>query len=118
MTDNGVWEFVKIPSPSPKYVNTTWEFTCKSLGDGTIDKFKARLCAKGYTQIKGVDFNETFAPVVRAATLRFQFADAVRRRLKVHQLDFDAAFLQSHVDGNIYMRPPPGVVCPLSLIHI
>ena len=49
---------------------------------------------------------------MRAATLRFQLADAVRRKLRVHQVDFDAAFLQANVDGDIYLRPPPGVNCP------
>ena len=112
MTDNSVWEIVRAPSPSPKLVNTAWVFKCKSRADGMIDKFKARLCAKGYTQVKGVDFNETFAPVNRAPTLRFQLADAVRRRLHLDQIDFEAAFLQSPIDGDVYLRTPPGVRCP------
>ena len=85
---------------------------CKSNADGSIDKFKARLCAKGYTQVQGVDFNETFAPVVRGPTLRFQLADAVRRGLTLDQIDFEAAFLQSPIDGDVYLRAPAGTKVP------
>lgn len=112
MEDNEVWEITKAPLPMPKLVNTMWVFKCKSNADGSIDKFKARLCAKGYTQVQGVDFNETFAPVVRGPTLRFQLADAVRRGLTLDQIDFEAAFLQSPIDGDVYLRAPAGTKVP------
>ena len=73
---------------------------------------KARLCAKGFTQIKGISFNETYAPVVRAASLRFQLADATRRRLKLDQVDFASAFLQCPIDGEVWLRCPGGVDVP------
>ena len=61
---------------------------------------------------QGVDFNETFAPVVRGPTLRFQLADAVRRGLTLDQIDFEAAFLQSPIDGDVYLRAPAGTKVP------
>jgi hypothetical protein len=68
--------------------------------------FKSRLCCRGFLQRLGVDYNETFAPVVQAASLRIQLADAVRRKLHLAQIDFDAAFLQSKIDGDIYVKSP------------
>ena len=59
-----------------------------------------------FLQRLGVDYNETFAPVVQAASLRIQLADAVRRKLHLAQIDFDAAFLQSKIDGDIYLKSP------------
>ena len=112
MTDGEVWEVSRCPSPRPRCVDTVWVWKVKSKKDGTVDKLKARLCCRGFTQIYGQDYNETFAPVVRAASLRFQLADAVRRKLHLDQIDFAAAFLQSPIDGDVYLKPPPGINVP------
>ena len=111
MFDNGVWKKCKLP-PGQSTVGTVWVWKAKSTADGAIERFKARLCAQGFSQKFGVNYNSTFSPVVRGSTLRFQIADAVVRGMKLVQLDFKSAFLQSPIDGEVYLRPPRGVPVP------
>ena len=113
MFDNGVWKKCKLP-PGQSTVGTVWVWKAKSTADGAIERFKARLCAQGFSQKFGVNYNSTFSPVVRGSTLRFQIADAVVRGMKLVQLDFKSAFLQSPIDGEVYLRPPRGVPVPNS----
>ena len=75
-----------------------------STADGAIDRFKIRLVARGFSQIHGVDYFQTFAPVVRGATFRLQMADAVQRGLTKKQIDFTAAFLQAPIDGDVFLK--------------
>ena len=113
MFDNGVWEMVKLPNdPTINLVDTKLVFKCKALSNGLIDRFRSRLVARGFTQIEGIDYWQTFAPVVRGASFRLQICDAVRRGLKLYQMDFKSAFLQSPIDGEIYIKPPPQVKVP------
>ena len=78
---------VKLPDdPTINLVDTKLVFKCKANSDGSIERFKARLVARGFTQVEGVDYWQTFAPVVRGASFRLQMCDAVRRKLKVYQL--------------------------------
>jgi len=69
MMRNHVWELVDLPS-GRKSIGNKWVFKIKRRADGMIDKFKAQLVAKGFTQIEGVDYKETFSPVVRIASIR------------------------------------------------
>jgi len=114
MRDNEVWEVARIPATRPRCVDTVWVFKVKSKKSGLIDKFKSRLCCRGFSQVYGTDYTETFAPVVRSPTLRFQLVDAVRRTCKLYlgQLDFQAAFLQPAIDGDVWLKPPPGIKVP------
>ena len=105
MTDNGVWEIVPIPPDGvDNFVDTKFVFKCKAVSDGSIDKFKVRLVAHGFTQIHNVDYWGTYASVVRGPTFRMQMADAVQRGLTREQIDFDAAFLQADIHGHVYLK--------------
>jgi hypothetical protein len=77
---------------------TTWAFKCKRYPDGTIRKFKARFCARGDRQIEGVDFFETFAPVVNWTTVRLLLVVSIILGLKTCQADYTAAFVQAPID--------------------
>ena len=73
MARNKVWELVDLP-PQRKSIRNKWVFKIKRRTDGSIDKFKTRLVAKRFTEIKGVDYEETFSPVVRSASIRLLLA--------------------------------------------
>ena len=104
---NNTWIPVK-PSPEMNLVGSRWVFAIKHDANGNIAKYKARLVAQGFSQIHGIDFEETYAPVVRYDSLRLLLRFATLRGYHVHQMDFDTAYLNSLLEEDIYMRGPPG----------
>ena len=106
-----VYEVVK-PPPGAKIMDSKWVFVVKYNVDKTVDKFKARLCAKGFTSIPGVHHNETFAPTASYAAARMMFALAATCNAEIDQMDVSGAFLYGDLDEEIYMRPPPGLEEP------
>ena len=83
-------------------------FKIKRNAKNEPEKYKARLVAKGYNQEYGIDYNETFAPVVKVQTLRILFAIAANNDLKIHQVDINTAFLNGNLDEEVYVENPPG----------
>ena len=83
-------------------------YKIKYNNDRSIDRYKARLVVRGFTQKEGIDFNETFAPVAKYSSLRILFAHATALGQKVLQLDIKTAFLYGELDETIYMRQPDG----------
>ena len=77
--------------------------------DGSLDKLKARLVARGFSQVCGVDYSDTFAPTVRFDTLRLFMVIVALEDLECHQIDVNNAFTESFLKEKIYMQPPPGV---------
>ena len=114
MVDADVWEVVRAPSSGvDNFVDTKFIFKVKSTALGDIDRFKVRFVARGFSQVHGVDYFQTFAPVVRGATFRLQMADAVQRGLTKKQIDFTAAFLQAPIDGDVFLKLDP--VCGVNV---
>jgi hypothetical protein len=105
---NGTWELVRLPR-GRRAVTSRWVFKLKLLADGTVDKFKARLCARGFTQRRGVDYAETFSPVARYDTIRAVLAMAAELGMVVHQLDVYTAFLNGELEEEVYMVVPDGL---------
>ena len=100
----------KVISELPKgrkAVGSKWIFKVKINADGSL-KYKARLVAKGYSQTEGVDFKETFAPVVKYKSLRLLLAVANERDMHVHQMDVTTAYLNGDLEEEIYMKSPSG----------
>ena len=105
----GAWEVVDRPK-NANVLDSTWAFKIKRYPDGLIKKFKARFCARGDQQLEGVDFFETYAPVVQWTTVRLMLTLEVLLKLKSKQGDVTAAFLHADLgpDENIYVNMPLG----------
>ncbi|CAL2273056.1 unnamed protein product [Prunus armeniaca] len=104
---NSTWEMVERPGNKP-VVSVRWIFKTKLNLDGSIQKHKTRLVAKGYTQKPEVDFNETFAPVARLDIIRTLIALATQKNWKLFQLDVKSAFLNGVLKEEAYIEQPEG----------
>lgn len=98
---NDVWDLVELPKDC-KTIGSKWVFKRKTNADGSIDHYKARLVAQGFSQQSGRDYDETFSPVVRFECLRTLIAVAVQKGLKLHQLDITAAFLNRELKEDVH----------------
>ena len=107
LEQNDVWNLVKLP-PGRKAVGSKWVFNKKAGADGSVQRYKARLVAQGYSQTFGTDYDETFCPVVRQESLRCLIALSVQNGLKLHQVDVATAFLNGTLEEEVYMRQPEG----------
>ncbi|GJS17702.1 retrotransposon protein, putative, ty1-copia subclass [Tanacetum coccineum] len=111
MIDNMVWVLVDLP-PNCKTVGSKWLFKIKTDMDGNVHTYKARLVAKGYTQLYGVDYEETFSPVADIRAIRILISIAAFYDYEIWQIDVKTAFLNGHLDEDIYMVQPEGFVDP------
>eukprot|EP00731_Ephydatia_muelleri_P020359 Em0013g86a len=109
LMQNETWERVELPK-GRKPVGCKWVFKAKRGSDGKVQRFKARLVAKGFTQKHGIDYDETFSPVVRFTSVRTLLAFAVQNGMMVHQMDVVTAFLNGTLEEEIYMEQPPGYI--------
>jgi len=98
-----------LKSVGCKVIGCKWVFKTKLDEDGQVERYKARLVAQGFSQIPGIDFDETFAPVIRHQTLRTLLTLANQYRWHIHQMDVKSAFLNGDLENEIFMRIPPGV---------
>jgi hypothetical protein len=104
---NGTWKEV-FPPKGVNVITSKWVFTIKTLTIGVLDRFKARLVARGFTQVHGTDYNETYAPTLRHDTLRLFLASVAAENLECRQYDIKNAFTESFLKEKIYMAAPPG----------
>jgi Reverse transcriptase (RNA-dependent DNA polymerase)/gag-polypeptide of LTR copia-type/Integrase core domain/GAG-pre-integrase domain/Zinc knuckle len=109
LQDAKTWVLVD-PPPGANIVSSKWVFRVKKDADGNIARKKARLVAQGFSQVPGVDYFDTYAPVARLATIRTVLALAARYDMELHQIDIKGAYLNGELtdDEVIYMRQPPG----------
>jgi hypothetical protein len=101
----GTWELVDQPYGC-KPVGCKWVFKKKLRPDCTIDKYKARLVANGYTQEKGEDFFDTYSPILRLTTIHVLLSLAVSHGLFIHQMDVKTTFVNGDLEEEIYMTQP------------
>ena len=91
-------------------MGSKWIFKRKLNASGHVDKYRARLVAKGFTQKEGIDFVETFSPVAKFTSIRILAALTAYYNLELHQMDVKTAFLNGHLDEEIYMLQPDGFI--------
>ena len=103
---NGTWRVVPRPSTG-NVVDSKWVLRVKKNAAGEIDKYKARLVARGFTQIYGVDYYDTFAPVAKLSSIRLLLAIAARNGWAADVFDFNSAYLNSKLDEDVYLEQPP-----------
>ena len=108
--DNQTWDLTDLP-PGRTAIGSKWLFKIKKDGTGN-KRFKARLVAKGFAQKEGIDYKETFAPVIKFQSLRILLAIANNRGMFIHQLDITTAFLNGFLEEDIYMFKPEGQITP------
>jgi len=108
LASNSTWEITTAPRGS-NIISSRWVFAVKYNTDGSLEKLKARLVARGFSQKYGVDYDQTFAPTLRHDTLRLFMAICAIQDLECHQVDVNNAFTQSFLKEEIYMEAPPGV---------
>jgi len=106
--ENHTWELVELPKGRTP-VKCRWTFRVKRGAGGEVIKYKARLVAKGFTQRYGIDYLETYAPVVKLTSLRIILALAAARDYEVDQTDIKSAYLLAKLDEEIYMDIPEGL---------
>lgn len=115
----GTWSLVKLPAGA-KAIKSRWVYKIKLDSDNKPVRHKARIVAKGFQQQYGIDYNETFAPVVKIKSLKMLLSLAAQLNLELKQLDFDTAFLNATLTEDVYMEQPegfhngdPNMVCKL-----
>jgi hypothetical protein len=115
LDDAGTWR-LEIPPPDANIVGSKWVFRLKKDAAGHIVRYKARLVAQGFSQVEGVDYFDTYAPVAKLASIRTILALAAELDLELHQVDIKGAYLNGELtkDEVIYMRQPPGFPLPNS----
>jgi hypothetical protein len=100
--------FTPVEHAHSKPIGCKWVYKTKTNPDDTL-RYKARLVIKGYEQVQGVDFEETYAPVSKMPTLRYLMACAAQGGWEIDQLDVVTAFLNPAIDKEVYMQLPEGI---------
>lgn len=106
-----IWDLVPLPDHIVP-ITCKWVFKVKTKSDGSVERYKARLVARGFQQTHGRDYNEIFAPVAHMVIVRTLVALAAVRSWTISQMDVKNAFLHGDLQKEVYMTPPQGVVAP------
>lgn len=121
LESNNTWTLT-TPPPGKHPIGCKWVYRIKLNSDGTIERNKVRLVAKGFSQIEGIDYKETFAPMAKMVTVRALLAASVHHNWYIEQLDVNNAFLHGDLHEEVYMivpqgynaSLPPNTVCKLN----
>jgi hypothetical protein len=109
LTSTGTWSLCPCPQ-NQHVIHNKWVFKIKRKANGSVERFKARLVAKGFEQQAGIDYTETFSPVIKPATIQLLLTLAMNFGSPIRQLDISNAFLHGYLSEEVYMEQPQGFV--------
>lgn len=107
LENNNTWTVMPLP-PDKKPIGSKWVYKVKLRPDGTVERYEARLVAKGYNQVYGIDYFDKFSHVAKVVTVRILLALSMSKGWFLHQLDINNAFLHGFLDEEVYLTPPQG----------
>jgi hypothetical protein len=107
LKQNQTWTLVEPPK-NQQVIDNRWVYKIKRNEDGSVQKYKARLVARGFRQVAGIDYNETFSPVTKFDSIRMILCVAASEKLILKQFDVKTAFLYGNIDEILYMQQPDG----------
>jgi hypothetical protein len=105
---NNVWVLVEKPRECHNVIGTKWIFKNKQDEHGIVARNKARLVAQGFSQVEGIDFGETYAPVARLESISILLAYATHHNFKLQQMDVKSVFLNGPLKEEVYVKQPTG----------
>ena len=118
LQENETWELVPLP-PNRKLVQCKWVYRTKVVFYGSDIKYNSRLVSKGFFQVHGVDYTDTFAPVAKMDSIRLVLAISTSKRWEVHHMDVKSEFLHGELQDSLYIQQTkcfqedPSLVCRL-----
>eukprot|EP00253_Pinus_taeda_P021117 PITA_21117 len=107
LNKNEVWDLVELPV-GRKPIGSKWVFKRKTNVKGKVEKYKARLVEKGYSQVLGIDFGDIFSPVAKVTSIRLLLSISTTFDFEVEQMDVKTSFLHGDWEEKIYMKQPEG----------
>ena len=110
------WDLVDLPSRKSA-IDCKRVYKIKTRSDGTVDLYKVRLVARGFTQEYGIDYEETFAPVARLSSVMTLIVVSAAHKWPLFQMDVKNVFLNGELSEEVYMKLPPGYSHPPGFPH-
>eukprot|EP00253_Pinus_taeda_P013990 PITA_13990 len=107
IVQNSVWDVVPRPE-NKSVVSSCWLYKVKQAADGSVEKHKARFVARGFSQVKGIDYDETFALVARYSSIILMLALSAQMGWKIHQMDVKTALPNGKIEEEVYIEQPKG----------
>jgi hypothetical protein len=116
LLENQTWDLVPLPY-GRKMFGCRWVYNTKREVHGQISRYKSRLVTKTFQEVHDIDYDETFAPVVKMVSIRLTLAIAVLKGWEFHHMDMKNAFLHGDLSEEIYMEQPQGFMQDSSLVY-
>ena len=114
---NSAWEI--IPRPVGKsVVGSRWIYKVKQATDGSVEKYKERFVTRGFSQIKGIDYEETFSLVTRYSSIRTILSLSTQMGWHIHQIDVKNVFINGIIEAKVYIEHPEGFEIFSSNSHV
>ena len=106
---NETWELTSLPQ-GKRAIRVKWVYKAKRNVRGEVEKHKAKLFVKGYSQRAGIDYDEVFAPVARLETIRLLISLSAQNGWRIYQMDVKSAFLNGFLKEEVYIEQPKGYI--------